>query len=359
MKKYFDNILFFLQRSGGGSVHWGELMKRFNHFDSENSTFVQPDAETSNIILPQLQLTPLIKEKKIPINILRYLPLSVSLPQAGVFHSSYYRFSLQKKISNFVTVHDFIYEYYRSGIARFIHTRQKAAAIKHAKGIVCISQNTRKDLLKFYPALTRDKKIHVIYNGVSEDFKILPGEELKKSEYYLLFKQHNYLLYLGHRTSYKNFDFAVELVQNLPQNFKLAIVGNPLQEQEIKGLQNKLGSRYLFLGNISNAQLNHIYNLSYCLLYPSSYEGFGIPVLEANRSGCPVIAQNVSSIPEICSCKHSLINGLNINEFKNKILALENSNLRADITLEGYNKSLQFSWDKCFNELNDFYEICT
>ena len=359
MKKYFDNILFFLQRSGGGSVYWGELMKRFSHLESQSSIFIQPAKKSENIILPYLQLSPILNEKYIPVSILRYLPLTLSLPELGIFHSSYYRFCLQKNINNFVTVHDFIYEYYRSGIARFIHTKQKAAAIKHAKGIVCISQNTRKDLLRFYPSLTHSKKICVIYNGVSQDFKILSGEELEKNEYYLSFMQHNYLLYIGHRTDYKNFDFAIETVQNLPGNFRLAIVGNPLQEQELKVLQNKLENRFLFLGNISNFQLNHIYNLSYCLLYPSGYEGFGIPILEAYRSGCPVIAQNVSSIPEICSCKYSLVDGLNVNDFKNKILALENSNLRADITLAGYNKSLSFSWDKCFNELNDFYEIYT
>lgn len=359
MKKYFDNILFFLQKSGGGSVYWGELMKRFNSHQPKVSTFIQPDVETANIILPSLNLNPVIHEKKIPLSILRYLPLSVSLSEPAIFHSSYYRYTTQKEISNFVTVHDFIYEYYRSGIARFAHTRQKAAAIKRAKGIVCISQNTRRDLLRFYPSLIRDKKISVIYNGVSEDFKILQDEELKKSEFYSLFKEQNYLLYIGHRTGYKNFDFAIQVVANLPQKYRLAIVGNPLNEQESKVLRNKLGSRYLFLENISNAQLNQVYNLSYCLLYPSSYEGFGIPVLEANRSGCAVIAQNVSSIPEICSCKHSLVEGLNIDDFKNKILALENANLRSDITIAGYNKSLQFSWDKCFNELNNFYEICT
>jgi mannosyltransferase len=359
MKKYFDNILFFLQRSGGGSVYWGELMKRFNSFNSDSTTFIQPNAETSNIILPHLKLTPVLKEKSIPVSILRYLPLSISLPESAIFHSSYYRYTTQKSVSNFVTVHDFIYENYRSGVAKFIHAKQKAAAIKHSKGIVCISQNTRKDLLKYYPSLTRHKKIQIIYNGVSEDFKILPEEELRNSGYYLLFRQHNYLLYIGHRTVYKNFDFAIEVVKELPEKYKLAIVGNPLNEQELKVLQQKLGNRFLFLGNISNSQLNHIYNLSHCLLYPSNYEGFGIPILEANRSGCPVVAQNVSSIPEILSCRFMLVDGLNINDFKNKILALENSTLRSDIILEGYNNSLQFSWDKCFKELNDFYEICT
>lgn len=359
MKIYFDTILFFLQRSGGGSVYWGELMKRFDHSESKNATFIQPKATPANIVWPHLHLNPVLNEKNIPISILRYLPLSIALPEKAIFHSSYYRYTLQKSILNFVTVHDFTYEYYRSGIARFIHTRQKTAAIKHAKGIVCISQNTRKDLLKLYPSLTKNKKIHVIYNGVSKDFKILANEELEKSEYYLLFRQHNYLLFIGHRTNYKNFDFAIQVVQSLPPRFRLAIVGNPLQEQELKTLQKKLGERFLFLGNVTKSQLNQIYNLSYCLLYPSSYEGFGIPLLEANRCGCPVVAQNVSSIPEIISCKDSLVNGLNADDFKNTILALENTNLRSDITTYGYNQSLQFSWDKCFNELNDFYEICT
>ena len=358
MKKYFDNILFFLQKSGGGSVYWGELMKRFNAYKSNGATFIQPDAETANIILPTLNLNPVIYEKKIPLPILRYLPLSVSLSEPGIFHSSYYRYTTQKEIPNFVTVHDFIYEKFRTGIAKMVHTRQKAASIKHAKGIVCISESTQKDLLKYYPNLTDKKKIRVIYNGVSEDFTMVANEERKDYEHYSYFTKHKCLLFIGHRTHYKNFDFATYLVEALPKEFRLVIVGNPLTMQESKMLNSKLKERFLFLGNTSNSQLNYIYNLSYCLLYPSSYEGFGIPILEAYRCSCPVVGQNVSAIHEISVNTELLSNNLSIFDFKKNILALENSNLRSEITLAGYNWSLQFSWDKCYNELNNFYEDC-
>lgn len=358
MKKYFDNILFFLQKSGGGSVYWGELMKRFNTYEPNSSTFIQPDAETANIILPSLNLHPVIHEKKIPLPILRYLPLSVSLSEPAIFHSSYYRYTTQKEISNFVTVHDFIYEKFRIGLAKMVHTRQKAASVKRAKGIVCISKSTQKDLLKYYPNLTEKKKIRVIYNGVSEDFTTVSDEELKNYEQYSYFTKHKCLLFIGHRTRYKNFDFAIQLVETLPKEYRLVIVGNALTMQESKMLNNKLKERFLFLGNISNSQLNYIYNLSYCLLYPSSYEGFGIPILEAYRCSCPVVGQNVSAINEISVNTELLSNNLSIFDFKKKILALENSNLRSEITLAGYNWSLRFSWDKCYNELNNFYEDC-
>ncbi len=358
MQKYFDNILFYLQRSGGGSVYWGELMRRFAELNFDESNFIQPVSSSPNLVLSTLNLKRIVFEKYIPVKILRYLPLSISLPEKSIFHSSYYRFSKQSSVTNFVTVHDFIYENYRSGMARMIHQNQKLAAINHAKGIICISNSTKKDLLKFYPHVT-SKKIRVIYNGVSDSFYRISDEESKTFEHYDAFKKQKFLLFIGHRTSYKNFDFAIELVAGLCAEYKLAIVGNSLTQVELNLLEKNLKGRYLFLGNINNYGLNFVYNLSYALLYPSSYEGFGIPILEAYRCGCPVVAQNVSAIPEIAGTFSLLVEGLDKEEFKRQIVSLQNSNLRQNLKEAALIWSLKFSWDNCYNELNDFYDYCT
>lgn len=347
---YLDNIIFNLQKSGGGSVYWGELIQRFNSID--NFKFISPNLLSDNIVVNKLSLNNVLFEKNIPLDILRYLPLSVKIEEFSMFHSSYYRFSAQKNIFNITTVHDFVYEYYYSGIRKFIHHKQKALAVKNSTAIICISESTRNDLFKFYPDLIKNKRIEVIHNGVSDDFFIT---EDKRSINHLNIEDFKYVLYVGHRSTYKNFIFTVEVLANLPKEYKLLIVGNALLKEEISLLEFKLAHRYVFVGNVSNTQLNQIYNNVECLLYPSSYEGFGIPVIEAFKCGCPVIAQNIPVISEITGDYEMLVHGLNLNKFVKQILMLKNQKFKSNIIDVGVEKSTKFSWDKCSSEVLSIY----
>lgn len=353
MHRYLDNIIFYLQRSGGGSVYWGELVKRLNGL--ENVSFITPNTETSNIILSKLSLSPTITEK-LPLKLLRYSPITVPLREEGVLHSSYYRFTKQKNITNITTVHDFTYERFGKGIAKAVHHRQKGLAIKHSKKIICISNSTKNDLLTYFPHLLKDKEISVIYNGVSDVFSVINDKENLKQKFQLL-DSCAHILYIGHRTPYKNFDFAIEVIKDLPTNYKLLIVGNPLSSLEQKTLDSKLKSRYIFLGNISNAELNEIYNIAHCLLYPSSYEGFGIPIIEAFKTKCAVVAQDIPVIREVADNAALLNNGLNVKDFGRAIISLEKDSVKRVLTQEGIAIASKFSWDKCARETFDFSKI--
>ncbi|MBB6502411.1 glycosyltransferase family 4 protein [Pedobacter cryoconitis] len=354
MEKYFDNILFYLQRSGGGSVHWGELMKRFNLENTVN--FIEPNGETSNILKPLLNLKAPLKEKNIPLSILRYLPLTLKIKQPAIFHSSYYRFSGQKGVINFITVHDFIYERFGSGLSKKVHHYQKGLAVKNSKNIICVSNTTKSDLLRYFPHLVEKKEIEVIHNGVSDDFFVLSDISETNVKFEAL-KKDPYILFVGHRTSYKNFDFAVKVIASLPGNYKMAIVGNALSDSELRLLDRDLNGRYIHFGNTTNMELNELYNLSECLIYPSSYEGFGIPLIEAFKCNCPVIAQDIPIVQEIAGEAAYLVNGLNIDGFRDEILNLNKGNLRKQKIELGLERSKQFSWDKCYKQTKDFYKI--
>ena len=176
MKIIFDNIIFNLQKSGGISNYWERLysnVKKDYKIMSYNYVFLK------NLI---------------PVFIYRYLDFSIKTNKKFIFHSSYYRISKNTKAINIVTVHDFVYEYYNRGVRRLIHKLQKGRAIKKAEKIICVSENTKKDLFKFYPNILKEK-VHVVYHGVSDNFKLIDNKG----------DSSNKIIYVGKRDGYKNF----------------------------------------------------------------------------------------------------------------------------------------------------------
>lgn len=221
---------------------------------------------------------------------------------------------------------------------------QKKNAIKNADVIICISENTKSDLLRFYPEVAK-KEIHVIYNGVSDDYYQIA--QIEKDFTYLNF------LFVGSRVFYKNFKFCIDWLNTLDSSV-LHIVGGALSKWEQKYLDVKLPGRYVYHGMINNHKLNELYNKSTCLLYPSLYEGFGIPVLEAMRAGCPVIALNCSSLPEVCGSAGVLVDNLSFNDFNTALNTVLTN--REELIRRGVLQASSFSWDRCYNQVKIIYK---
>ena len=348
-----DNIIFSLQKSGGISAVWYEHLKRLLNDNQINDKleFVEYDSAKENIFRGNLKIDDSIinhQSSKL-LRIKRYINPSIKTHSAPyIFHSSYYRTSRDKESVNITTVHDFTYEYFSNGLPKLIHCKQKYLAIRNSDLIICISENTKKDLLRFLPDIP-ESRIRVVYNGVSDDYHQL--DKFSSN----LFSGQPFALFVGARDGYKNFSFAVEALAN--SFLSLVVVGAPLSNNEIEYLESKLGSnRYKYEGRVSNADLNKLYNSAFCLLYPSSYEGFGIPVIEAQKAGCPVIAANCSSIPEIVGDKTLLINEYSSNEIKKKINILKNPRNRDEIIHLGIENSRRFSWDDTYANTMKVYQ---
>lgn len=351
MKIIIDNIIFYLQSSGGVSVVWTEIVERLLKEKKIDLKFIEYGV-TNNIFRRSLRINDKLILNKNPLflKVKRYISPIVRFNDKFIFHSTYYRLCKNKNAVNITTVHDFTYEYFfKENLGKKLHCKQKYYAIKKSDYIVCISESTKNDLLKFIPNVD-ENRIRVIYNGVSNSYKVLKKERLNNLPY----SKESYILFVSGRINRKNFSLAVESVALTKYNF--VIVGPPLTINERKLLDSKLLGRYTLLQNLNNEELNVIYNYAYCLLYPSSYEGFGIPVIEAQKAGCPVIAYNASSIPEIIGNTPLLMNELSSKEILNKLNKLSENGERESIIKNGLINSSRFSWDKTYDQYLSLYK---
>jgi mannosyltransferase len=324
MNIILDNIVFSLQKSGGISVYWYEIIDKVLKQKKNNYLFIEEDNKSENIFRKCLNINPnsfisgKVYSKKF---FSRYREIDLKVQNRKfIFHSSYYRVVSEKvkknnHVKQIVTVHDFTYEHFSSGLKKWIHSSQKRKAIDAADIVLCVSENTKKDLLYFFPEFST-KKIKVVYNGVSPDY-------YKISEFKIQDDESPFFLFVGSRATYKNFDFCVKAVAQMDIRYKLKIVGSKLNKEELRLLNNLLKDRWELMMNVENKKLNQLYNSAYTLIYPSSYEGFGIPLLEAMKAGCPFIALNASSISEVCQDAGVLIDNLEISAFNQAVMKIE------------------------------------
>ena len=354
MTIYLDNIVYSLQTAGGISVYWYELSKRW--LQSAANAFFIERANTNNVFRQQFCIPNelIIPDQRLPLFMSRYLPVPLNSTERCIFHSSYYRTTSNKNALSIVTVHDFTYEKMRTGIRKTIHQNQKKAALDQASGIICISENTKEDMLQLYPYLS-EKKIAVIYNGVSDSFFPIKNKQALIEDNCLAgLANKKYVLFIGSRDDYKNFPFAVQVVQTLTDHTLVLVGGGALSSEEKTLLQQSLGNNWQHFIGVSTETLNKLYNFAQFLLYPSAYEGFGIPVIEAERAGCPIIALNTSSIPEIAGNQQLLLQEANVQECIERINYLQCN--RSKMVANGIANSSNYSWDICFDRIKDFYQ---
>ncbi|MBC7914786.1 MAG: glycosyltransferase family 4 protein, partial [Pyrinomonadaceae bacterium] len=206
------------------------------------------------------------------------------------------------KIPSVVTIHDLIFlrfpEFYPF-IDRKIYQFKFRYACRNANRIIAVSEQTKKDIITYFkiPA----DKIDVVYQGCNAIFKARASEELKNKvrEKYALPQQ--YLLQVGTIEQRKNLLLTVKSLKTVPKNVKLVVIGKETEyATEVKEYiaHHHLNNRILFLKNVPVDDLPAIYQQAAIFIYPSEFEGFGIPIIEALYSGVPVIAASGSCLEE-------------------------------------------------------------
>lgn len=333
-----DGIIFSLQRSGGISVYFNELLRRL---DKEQEKIYHLLYQNQNGYTKHLEVN-----RKIRWNLAfeRFRRVNVFGDKGDVFHSSYYRLPTNEFSGKVITtVHDFTDDIYPRGINSKVLTAQKKHAILNSDGLICISKNTMKDMHKFIPESVNITTT-VIYNGVG-NFTFSP----KIGSY------ESYVIFVGARSGYKNFSMCVTALKQLNDINLIVIGGGDFSDDEKKILNNTIPGRFRHAGFVSEAELENLYQNALALIYPSYYEGFGIPVIEAMKAGCPVIASKSSSIEEVSNNAAILFENISAETITQGILELKNQKFRKEKISLGLENSKNYSWDKMALETQEFY----
>jgi mannosyltransferase len=342
---HIDGIIFSLQRQGGISVYTQQLL---HHLATQQAatvlTLEAPLAQQVEGFDGNQNFTVLRRDAR-PVE--RYLRCRIP-ETAEVFHSSYYRRPSRATIPTVVTVHDFIYERFSHGPRRWIHMVQKHAAIRAAQSIICISEATRADLEEWV-GVRPDQQVHVIHNGVADTFRPLPT---------LMHSTRPYILYVGERGGYKNFSLIVEALTLLPEFALHCVGGGALRPEELEAMPHTVRDRVLHLGFVTDEALNEQYNGAACLAYPSSYEGFGIPVVEAMRAGCPVVCIDCKAVLEVGGPALTVAQAVEPQALAEAITKAYSPEHRRAVIAKGLTMAQRYSWQNTHSKtLQVYFEL--
>ncbi len=209
---------------------------------------------------------------------------------------------LSRKVKTVVTIHDVIFlrypEYYKA-FDRWIYAKKYRAACERADLVIAISEQTKSDIIEFFGI--DEKKIRLVYQGCDPQFYNKCTDVEKRNVKRLYKLPDNFILSVGTIESRKNMMTLVKALQYLPASANLVIIGKETEYgKQVKEEVEKLGlaKQVHFQHRVAFSHLPAIYQQASVLCMPSLFEGFGIPILEALNSGVPVVASNISSLPE-------------------------------------------------------------
>ncbi len=251
------------------------------------------------------------------------------------------------------TLHDITYIRYPQTFSksfRYFYQVMMPLVLKTSKHIFTVSEFSKKEISEYYH--TTKEKISVVYNAVGKTFHPQIDENLKKE---------NYLLAVSSIKENKNFKMilnAFEEASKQIDNLKLFVIGD-LKNNNFSNIDLNVfvnNSRIKLLGRVGDTELTKYYSNAIAFLFPSLYEGFGIPVLEAQACGCPVIASNAASMPEVLKKSAILVNPFSLENFVQAIYNVaHNTEYRKQLVELGFQNQSEFSWKQSGLK---FFQIC-
>lgn len=287
-----------------------------------------------------------------------YIPSILNELNADLYHipQNGIGFDFDTQIPTIVTIHDLIPyimpETVGKGyLERFL--RDMPNIISNSSGILTVSEYSKRDILKFFSSYPEDK-IFVTPLAANSNFKPLDKNNCKLYVEHTFDVKDPYILYIGGFSLRKNVLGLIKafskVYKDLNKPYKL-LLGGGLKDEGEKLLtfvkDNNLQDKVIFCGYLEDEILPVLYSGCEAFVYPSLYEGFGLPPLEAMSCKAPVITSNLTSIPEVTGDNAILINPYNVDELEKSLVTLLNDEvLKATLSEKGYLRSLEFTWSK-------------
>lgn len=360
MRIAIDVRTIFVKRTGVGYYVYN-LMNTLTRIDKENDYWfiTGPDFRTNHNFLKFFPRA----AKFIFDNFV--IPLKLYLKRIDIYHSPAYLLPLMNfNYKKIVTIHDlgFILLPHSYALTHSFHLRLMTAwSLKKADRIIAVSKSTQKDLIFFFPFC--GNKTSCIYEGVNSKFHIIEDkskiEEIKKR--YKI--DSPFILFVGTPDLRKNIDRLINAFclvrKKFQQKIKLVLVGVKKKKSFVTETIQKYGleADIIQVGYVNEEEMVLFYNATEMFVFPSLYEGFGLPILEAMACGAPVITSNISSMPEVAGNAALLVDPYNIKDISDKICQiLTNDELKNSLIKRGLERVKEFSWEKCAREAIRIYE---
>ena len=286
------------------------------------------------------------------------IPLKLRRLGADLLHSPHYVRPLLCSVPSVVTIHDCIHllfpEYLPSRMAwRYAHFMIGRAVRKSAL-VFTVSEASRRDILRFYPWADPDK-VQVVPNAIDADLLEDPGPEERERvrERYQI--RGRFVLFVGNVKPHKNLERLIASFARLRQepgneDLKLLIIGEDVSRygslrRTVEGAGVRQDVR--FFGFVPDRTLAALYRMASVFAFPSLYEGFGLPPLEAMACGTPVVTSRISSLPEVVGDAAVLIDPYDVEDITRGLRrALQDETLRAELIEKGRVRARSFSWER-------------
>lgn len=293
------------------------------------------------------------------------LPFSLVKNKVNVYHATGFVLPLwkPKRIKYIVTIADmtfFTHAQYHIWFKNCYFRALIPTSLKRADKIIAISENTKADIV----ALTKTNPEKIVTTHLAADPYFVPESKEKcaivLAKYNL---QQPYILFVGMLEPRKNIFGIIEAFSMLKdkKNHILVIVGKKgWMYEEIFELvkREKLTNEVIFTGYVPDQDLPALYTAATCFLYPSFYEGFGIPIIEAMACGCPVITSNTSSLKEIAGNAAILVEPSDTSAIKKAIGEIvTNAKKRNELSIKGKRQAKKFSWQKMAEDTKELYNV--
>jgi glycosyltransferase involved in cell wall biosynthesis len=365
MKIFYDHQIFS-QKYGGISRYFCELYSHLLTMDTihpEISLLYSENSYYQELFHPKIRLPDqklLGKYLDLRKNIVIYkineyhCKNQIRRGNFDVFHPTYYNpyfLKILKTRPYVLTVYDLIHELFPEGFKRDNIAEQKKQVIECATKIIAISENTKTDIIKFYDI--DPKKIEVISLATSLQMPVSDSP---------LNLPQKYILFVGNREAYKNFSFFLKsistLLKDMEDLFLICAGGGVFSDTEMHLMKDIGLSRKVLHHPIANdSTLSHLYRNAILFVFPSLYEGFGIPVLEAFSCGCPVAASNCSSLPEVGGEAVNYFDPNNPDSIQKVVEdIIQNNSVQESLRTRGYQRLKLFSWEKTTLNTKNVYD---